>query len=291
MQTRNTIGITLAVLLAGGAGAFAAVSQQVVRGKLKPTDDTSEAEGRFRLELKDRRTTRKSEKLLAWGAGLDATADEEGNRPVYDLWLVDEDENEADFGDVRLRRSGAFKLGARFPRTDFPEDVDSLDDFAGGTIELRDEDGNVVLDGDIPDFIDIDDENEPGSHAAARAKDRSRLRPPSADEGEDESEAKGAMLAAYVNRPRNVREYYVAKVQGLDPDSGPYDVIALDGSDEIDLGELETAGRRERGKLKVDTKADDEIPGDGLLELSQLDVEVRDAEGNVVLRGTFPRIQ
>ncbi len=284
------IGIAFGALLAGGL-ATAAVSQQAVRGKLQPTDDSSEAEGRFRIDLTDRRTTRKRERLQAWGRGLDTTADDDGGRPVYDLWLIDGDDNEVDFGDVRLKRSGVFLFRAKYPHADFPEGVESLDDFAGGTIEVRDADGTAILDGTIPDFIDVDEENEPGSHAAARARDKSRLRPPAADEGEDESDAVGGMLARYVNRPRTVREMYVVKVAHLDPDAGPYDVIAIDGSTEIDLGEIETSGRREHGKLRVDTKNDDEIPGGGLLDLSQLDVEVRDADGNVVLRGTFPRIE
>ena len=286
----KSLGIALAALLAGGV-ATAAVSQQIVRGKLKATDDSSEAAGNFRIQLTDKRTTRKSEWIHAWGTGLDATADDEGARPVYDLWLVDTDDNGTDFGDVRLRRSGAFQFKAKYPRTDLPEGVDSLDDFAGGTIELRDADGNAILDGDIPDFLSIDDENAPGSHAAARAQDKSRLRPPAAAEGEDESAAEGGMLARYTNRPRNLREMYVVKVQGLDADAGPYDVVALDGSDEIALGEIETSGSRGRGKLRVDTKDEDELPGGGLLDLSQLDVEVRDAAGSVVLKGTFPRIQ
>lgn len=284
-KTTITRGIALGALLAGGA-ALAAVSQQAVRGRLRPTDESSEAAGRFRIDLKDRGTTRQWEKLHVWGMGLDATADDDGNRPVYDVWLVDADANAADFGDVRMRRNGTFQLKAKYPRVDLPDGVDSLDDFGGGTIEVRDADGNAVLDGDIPEFLDVTDTNEPGTHAAARARDRSRLRAT-----DDESPAFGGILAKYVNRPHALREMFFVKLMRLDPDAGPYVVVAIDGSDEIELGEIETSGNRGVGKLRVDTKDDDEIPGGGLLDLSQLDVEVRDAEGNVALEGSFPRIE
>ena len=165
--------------------------------------------------------------------------------------------------------------------------MESITDFSEGTMEIRDADGNAVLAGSIPEFLGLTDDNEPGSHAAARARSRSRLQP-----DDDASVAAGRIETRYVNRPRAVRELYNVWVVGLDPDAGPYDVVAIDGETEIALGEIETSGRIGRGRLHVDTADDDTIPGDGsVLDLSGLDVEVRSDAGDVVLSGSFPTIE
>ncbi len=274
------------IVLVAGSVAVAQVTQSAVRGKLRPTDDESRAKGKFVLVSKDKRGN--VQETIAVGAiHLDATRDDEGNRPVYDLWLVDVDENEADFGDLRLNRAGSARFKWSSRRDDYPDGVDALTDFSEGTIQVRDADSNVVLDASIPEFLGLTDDNESGSHAAARAKAKSRLR-----SDDDTSVAAGAIETRYVNRPSGVRELYTVRLVGLGADGGPYAVVAIDGSTEIDLGDVETAGRAGKGRLHVDTNDEDTIPDDGsVLDLSGLDVEVRDNDDNVVLTGSFPTIE
>ena len=271
-------------LVLGGAFALAGVTSSVVKGKLTTDAEDSEAKGAFRLEVKERGDNDREYMDVA-AKGLDAEKDDEGNRPVYDLWLIDADETaEADFGDLRLRRDGSARLAFRSRRHDFPDGVESLSEFGGGTMEIRDADDNVVLSGDIPEFSGLDDDNEKGQ--VSKGKDRNRLRP-----DDENSDAQGVIWAKFVQRGGGDNEWIKIKVLRLDADAGPYTAVVIDGETEYELGEIETRGRRDRGKLRLSTKNDDDLPGDSILDLGGADVEIRDADGNVALSGSFPTIE
>ena len=283
-SAKIALGATLAALLVAGV-AGAAVTKSAVRGRLAAADDASAAKGKFHLTVKERADAEKG-KLKVWAKGLDATADDDGHLPEYDLFLLDADGDETDFGALTLHANGKARFRLHTSVDDLPEGVESLDEFSAGELEIRDADGNVVLSGDIPAFVGLDDENGAGSGAAARGKDKSRLHAEDAD-----SHARGLMLARYANKPSGIRELIAVRVWHLDPDSGPYDVVVIDGETELDVGQIETDGRRERGKLVLDSREED-LPGDdSVLDLAGQDVEVRDANGTVVLEGEFPTIE
>ncbi|NUN53792.1 MAG: hypothetical protein HUU06_13550 [Planctomycetaceae bacterium] len=138
--------------------AAASGGTQVVRGRLLPTDDGSDATGKFAVAVTTR-GERVKEALAVDAWGLDATKGDGGNLPSYRVFLVSADgETEADFGEAFLSARGRAKLRFSSARQDYPENADPLADFAGGRVEVRLE-GDVVLEGDIPDFLGIDDEN------------------------------------------------------------------------------------------------------------------------------------
>src|SRR5689334_4695435 len=198
-MTRNLLAAAaLASVLSLGLGAPAearTISTQVVRGRLLPTDDASDAVGTFRILVQERGEARR-EFLYADAWGLDATKDGEGNLPSYHCWLVTADAaTSADFGECYLTARGRARARFASAREDFPEGVATLKDFAGGTAEIRLGDA-VVLTGDVPDFLGITDENRPGSHSAARVLGIKRLTP--TDAGGD---ARGLVECLYVNRP------------------------------------------------------------------------------------------
>ena len=289
MQLKFTARLATAVAVGAIAltavTATAAVTQQRVKGRLSATAEDSEAGGKFKIDLKIRGEEVVKERLWVEAWGLDATADDEGGRPTYDVVLIDTDDNEADFGEMRLRRNGRALFKFRSNKTDFPGDIESFEESEGGTIEIRDGD-TVVLEGDIPTFIGLDDENEAGSGAGARSKAKRNL-----SATDEDSRAKGKIRVRAWNRPRNSGEKVVITAKRLDRDAGPFTVVVIDGDDETELGDFRARTRLGFGLLILDTRKGDDIgDDDSVFDLGGLDVEVRDAEGNVVLDGKFPRL-
>lgn len=284
MKNQFMIAAAVATLAATGVMALAAVTSSVVKGKLTTDDEASEAKGAFRLEIRERGENER-EYMDVTASGLDADKDDEGNRPVYDIWLIDSDgTTEADFGDARIRRDGAARFAFRSRKSDYPDGVTTLADFGGGTIELRNADGDVVLSGDIQEFSGLDDDNDRGQ--VSKGKDKNRLRP-----DDENSDAQGVIWAKFVARAGGDHEWVKVKVLDLDSEAGPYTVVVIDGETEYELGEIDTRGRRDRGRLRLSTKNDDDLPGDSILDLGGADVEVRDADGDVALSGSFPTIE
>lgn len=272
-----------AALLAGAGAALAAVTTSQVHGRLRSPDDSSRARGEFHLITRDSRATTR-DKIGVSAVHLDTSSGESESAPEYHVWLIDGDQNEADFGAMRLNRRGnaRFKFDSR--RNDFPSDISSVTQFGGGTLEVRDGE-TVVLSGSIPSFRALGDGDSPRSRVHGR--DASRLRAV-----EDGSDALGRMDADYVSRPRGTRERVSVEVLALPTDAGPYTVVVIEGDgDEIELGEITTRGRRGAGVLRLDTNDAEIAGGTSVLDLAGLDVEVRDASGGAVLRGFFPTIE
>lgn len=277
----SATALALCLGLAGG-DAIAGVTQSTVRGRIADVGE-GRINGAFKLTIKDR-TNSSREALIVKVKRLDVGDSDE--LPTYDVWLIDEDGAlEADFGDLRLNSRGRGRL--RWKSGDgFPDDVDSLRDFSGGTIEIRDDAGDAVADGNIRDFLGLEDDNEPGSHARTRGRDKENLT--AADE---DSDAKGRMKIRYVNAPGGVRQSILLKVVGLAPGDGPYTAVAIDDEDtETEIGEFDTFTRAGVGGLRIHSADGDDIPGDNVNDLAGQDVEVRAEDGTVVLTGTFPEI-
>jgi hypothetical protein len=276
--------VLAASLASGGAPAEArVVTTQVVKGRLLPPDDTSEAHGTFRMMVQARgEAQREFFYIDAWG--LDTTRDGDGNLPSYHAFLINADASTtADFGELYLGPRGRAKLRFHSARESFPSGVATLKDFAGGTVEVR-LDATVVLSGDVPDFLGIDDENGPGSHAAARALGVVRLH--ATDDG---GRAKGVLTALYVNRPRVQVEALSVECLRLGKAGDAFTVVAVDGTGgETTLGTLTSRTRFGVGILRLSSRQGDLIPGGGVLALAGRTVEVRDADGVARLTGTFP---
>lgn len=216
---------------------------------------------------------------------MDTTLDDEENLPVYDVILIDADDNEADFGALTLRSSGRARLRFHSARDEFPTDVDSLEDFGGGTIEIRDG-ATVVMSEDIPAFVDPDGDNESGSGSGARTKGKSKLSAVAED-----GRGKGTIRVRAWNRPNNTGEKIALTVRKLDRADGPYKLFVIDGATETELGQFRTYTRLGFGILRIDTRDGDEIgDDDSVFDLSGLDLEVRDAAGDAVLSGKFPTL-
>lgn len=283
MRTRFVIALTAAAVIALGAvTAEAAKIRSRVRGRLTTDTQGVRTKARFKIQSIQRGATLK-EKIFVDVHKLDVAKDEEGNRPTYDVILLDSDDNEFDFGELRLLRGGNGKFRWSSRRDDYPTGLDDLTELGGGTFEIRAAaDDSVVVSGDIPEFPGLDGDNTDG--ARVRGVDRTRLTP-----DDDTSVALGVMRAMLANRPGGDFERITVDIRGLANAGGPYTVVVIDGETEIELGEVTTRGRSGAGQLQLDSDSDD-YPDDGVLDLAGLDVEVRDDDGDVVLSGEFPTI-
>ncbi len=276
--------VVAAALALGGVPAEARTTlSQTVHGRLLPPDTSSQAYGTFRMLVQTRGSADR-EYFYADAWGLDITRDGNGNLPSYHAFLVNADASfEADFGEIYLAPRGRGRVRFHSARDSFPSGVTSLKDFAGGKAEIR-LDTTVVLAGDIPDFIGIDDENGRGSHAAAKAFGTERLH--ATDAG---GRAKGIIEALYVNRPLVQVEGLHVECLHLGKAGDTFTVVAIDSSNvETTLGTMTAFTRFGVAILRLSSKRGDTIPGGGVLALGGQAVEVRDAGGTALLTGTFP---
>lgn len=142
----------------------------------------------------------------------------------------------------------------------------------------------VVLEG-VPAFLATGGEPVQGSRATVEGKTRLSA----TDSG---GRAKGEIQAHYHADGRRVREQVRIRCQRTDGARSPYSVVAI-ASDATET-ELFTGLRpRNRGgefHATLDTRGGYEIPGGGLVGLSEQTIEVRDKDGAVVLTGTFPDV-
>ena len=271
------------LFLAGGTAEAKTLTKQSVGGRLDPVDDASDDTGRFKMLVKTRGAAVR-ETLFLDALYLDTTRDGEGNLPDYHVWVVNADSSaSADFGEAYLSARGRARLRAKSWKGGFPEEAASLRDFAGGVVELRLGD-TVILRGDIPEFLGIGDENEPGSHSRVKAIGIKRLR--STPEGEG---AKGWIGALKVNRPTLQVEALWVDCLRLGEQGDEFTVVAVaeDGT-ETTLGTMTSRTRFEYAAMKLSTRRGDTIPGGGVLALGGQSIEVRDADGVAHLVGRFP---
>jgi len=284
MRTLLLAAAAAAALSLGGAQAEARTwNAQAVRGHLVSPDEDRDAFGKFRMLVVQRGEARR-EYLYVDAWALDAAQDAEGNLPDYHVFCVTADgATAADFGEAYLSRMGRLKLRFHSARQPFPEGVRSLLEFGGGKVEVRLGDV-VVLAGRVPEFVEIGDDNEPGSGAWARAAGLVRLH--ATEEG---GRAKGLLWALAVNRPALSVEALMVTCWRLGDRGESFDVVCTDATGaETTLGSFTVRSRARIGVLHLSTRQGDTIPGGGVLALGGQTVEVRDGEGTVHLTGTFP---
>lgn len=271
--------------VAVSAVALAGIVRQNVHGRLSPEDDSSRAKGAFRLVRTDRDNGNASERIEVSCKKLDATRDDSGNLPDYHLVLTSDDGGtSADFGSLTLTRRGTAGFRWNDARNSYPDGIETITEFSEGTIAVVLGD-TTVLSGDIPQFRGPGD--EAGSGARGVRRDSNRLTATTAG-----GNAHGAIEARYANTARGSNEQFRVRVEGLSKNGKPYTAYVLDGDGgETSLGDMNPRGRFGVAKLDYDTRRGDEIPGGGsVTDLANLDVEVRDKDGNVVLTGTFPDV-
>jgi hypothetical protein len=270
--------VATALLVAPFLADAAGLSVRSVRGDLTAVDEDSDAKGRFTL-LTLASGRRGSEKLFIEVKGLDKDTE-------YEVLLGEDVDDAASFGEITIRgRRGAGRFRFSSRRDDYPDGVDGLDDFSGDSIFVVAGD-ETVLEGDIPAFAGLDDE-EVDEGALAFGFGKEKLSPPE----DDDSRARGWLLTAAVNSSRGSREWLSVTVIFLDKDE-EYDVVLLgeDGGDDETLGTIDPRSRLGLGALILDTARDDELP-DHPSDLAGRGIEVRDSDGNVVLEGEFPALE
>ena len=142
----------------------------------------------------------------------------------------------------------------------------------------------MVLQGDIPEFLGAGDDPEPGDGATFSARNSRKLKPV-----EDDPNAKGFITAQSTFKPRIDYDRIFIEVINAGRPGQTVTVVAIDGDDEIELGETRLRGRFRAGNIKIDTRKGDEIPGGSIGDLEGLKVEVRNGD-DVVLDGRFPTL-
>jgi hypothetical protein len=264
--------LLLALPLVAGAG----IVRSAVHGRLLPAVQTGDERGWFRLVVAERSDGGHVEKVQAYARGLDATQE-------YHVFLVKSGGTDAaDFGAMTMRPSGRAFLNFTTWLTQLPAGVVTISDYAGGTVEVRDG-STAVLTGTIPTFIDLSGQG--GNGAAAFGHDSSRL-----TAVDTSFHGAGSMTAGRQDTASGVREEFLLLVHDM-ASGTTYTAfaIAAPGS-EVQLGTFTTSDPLGLGGFRLATALGDTIPGGGVLGLAGEMVEVRDAGGTAVLRGTLPTI-
>lgn len=283
---RHTLGIvTLAAAETLTLAAFseAGFVRQTVHGKLAAPSSDVKTKGLFRLTSRTHDRGAVVDKVEVSCRKLDVTKVDDA-LPEYHVWLTTSDAGtSADFGALTLHENGrgAFRFNSR--NADFPDGVDDVAMFGGGTIEVRNGD-TAVLSGSVPEFTTPGGDSGKGTVGVRR--DSTRLKPPAG------GRARAAIDARHANTPRGTNEQIKIQIVGLRRSGAPYTVVAIAGdATETTLAELTPHGHFGQDREVIDTRDGDEIPGGGgVAGLSEQSVEVRDKDGNVVLSGVFPTI-
>lgn len=266
--------VLLAVCMLVAAVEAKSFTLKRVKGKLEATDDESNAKGRFLLGVVLAGNDAK-ERLIVVAKGLDPDLD-------YDVVLGENVVDGVSAGEltVRGRGYGLLKLG----KADFPEGMDSLTDFSGESIFVV-EDGETVLEGGIPDFVDPDPDDEAGEGSIAFGFGETQLDAPS---GVD-TDARARLFIASINSYRGAREMLTLLAARLDVDETYGVYLVNEGADDDELGSLSPRTRWGFATLVLDTGRNDELP-DHLGELGGKTVEVRNSDGDVILTGEIPSL-
>ena len=271
-RTVVAAALVLSLPLVAGAG----LTLRTVHGRMESVSDAGRGQGGFWMVVGDRTGGGHAERIVAGASHLEPSTE-------YRVVLLKPNgAGEADFGALRtgMWGAGAFRFDTRF--SSLPDGVDTITDYGGGTIELRDG-ASAVLTGDIPDFVALGSGGGPS--AAAIGYDRSTLHAVG-----QSSTGKGKMFARRVDLSIGGFEELRVFCWRLSP-ATTYTVVATGGgSGDTEIGTFTTLGFVGFGGFRLATARGDTIPGGGVLDLAGRDVEVRDADGTVVLAGTFPTI-
>lgn len=254
-----------------------------VKNQLEAVGEAS-GKGKFRISVRTHEDGRVVERMEFGARGLDATKDAGGALPEYHVVLVNADDSvSADFGETTIDDDGnaRFRFDSRFDA--FPDGIDSLADFLGGTARIQLGD-TVVLEADIPEAAGIDDTPGDGQGAFAVRTDAFRA---------DGSDRKlGQLLVRYATTGHGVNEQIRIDMRRLDESAAPYNAYLVDGENaDVDLGELDPDQRRVHWRRDVDSRKGDDVPGDDVRDLAGMTVEIRDKDANVVATATMPAFE
>ncbi len=280
----HSIGIRMFAVAA--VVAVAGISQAggkrtTVQGRFTAVAVDGAARGRFSMTSKLFEDGSIAERIDLDCRKLDATKTE-SKRPEYHLWLVRADASaSADMGKLRINPQGHAWMHFNSRLDAYPEGVDLIADFGGGTAEVRLGD-TAVLTGAIPAFD--------GSGAVGVSHDTNRLEHPENGRG------RGWIEARTVNRPKGgTAEVLRIQIVGLARSMGPYTAVAISGEGdaavETNLATLLPHGRYGQDKQVYDTRKGDTMPGGGsVTAFVGQHVEIRDKDGAVVLSSEFPTV-
>jgi hypothetical protein len=137
--------------------AVASTTVQRAHGRFTDVDSTRREAGHWNVAVATRTSRRggssqEADRIEAYGKHLDVSGATATSRPSFHVWLVTSDAStSADFGAMRVNRRGnaAFIFDTR-GGSSLPSGVTSLTSFSGGTIEIRDGSGTVVLSSTLP---------------------------------------------------------------------------------------------------------------------------------------------
>jgi hypothetical protein len=265
--------------------AEAGTTHQVVRGRMVAAQVGGSESGRFRIAVVDRSNGAHVERIEAFAKHLDLSGFSATNPPAFHVWLTLSDgTGAADFGLMRVNRhgNGVFIFDTHF--ASLPSGVATIEDFGGGTIEVKSGTTSVLTAG-IPSFTDLGGGGGTGG-SAAFGHASERLQPV-----DSTSHARGEITARRQDAPGGEFEELFVRVSALG-NATTYDVVAIaSDTTETALGSFTTSDPLGLGGFRLATRDGDTIPGGGVLTLAGQAVEVRDASGAAVLTGTFPTIQ
>jgi hypothetical protein len=202
---------------------------------------------------------------------------------TFGLYIQKEEDSEEFelFGEIEVpgrsprnsKGGGAGKWKVNTKQGDeLPLQAETAADLVGLTVEVRNEEGETVLKGAFPGVGN--------SKKQGKKKERAELEVPEGDDPVEEN-ADGYVQAGI--------EFLKVLVQNVS--AGTYDVFLANDSDEmVAVGELDVAEDGGDGIWMVNTKRGDPLPFDvdSIEELVLRDVEIRDSEDRVVLKGTVP---
>ncbi len=147
--------VGIAALAAASGLAVASGTATRAHGKFTDVDSTRREGGIWRIGVLTRTrngNTREIDVVQAAARNLDVSGATASNPPSFHVYLVTSDSStSADFGKMRVNRhgKGGFMFDTRFGST-LPSGVTSLSTFSGGTIEIHDGSGTVVLSATLP---------------------------------------------------------------------------------------------------------------------------------------------
>jgi hypothetical protein len=265
-------GLVAAVTFAAAVVAEArTISRSMVQGRMAPVAQSGVEHGAFRMKVINRGNGAHAERIEATARRLNVSGATAQNPPSFHVFLVKSDgSGAADFGAMRVNRRGnaGFIFDTRRASNSLPSGVNTIVDYAGGTIEVRDGGGTAVCAGTIPEFNVVVGDGQ------------SRLQAVSSS-----VTGAGQIDVHRLATPNTTRERLTIACRRLASNTSYTAVAIAADTTETTIGTFTTNGRG-FGGLRL---ADSSIPGGGVMGLAGLTVEIRDASG-AVLTGTFPTI-
>lgn len=273
--------VLAAAVLSPAAGARAGTTLHSVRGKLAAADTSGSGPGGI-FHLTDVTTNGTSFQrfaILLRGLPAADTAD-----PVFEV-VLDNGTQTADLGPLHLFGSstrGWLRFDTR--KDALPEGVASLDAFSGGTVRVT-LGGVDVATGAVPSFVQPDGPDQGGT----KPPQAFALGAGSTVLGDPHGGAPAAKVTGYaVNSFLGLSQGITISAVNL-PSGATYTVVLTgETSDTLGTFSIHSFFGLKFGGLALSTKRGDAIPGGSVGALAGRGIEIRDADGNVVLSGAFP---